>query len=96
MIRNQKNIVATIISLSSVLLVACGDNKDGGNSKSDIDKIVEATCSDLRSATSQSEAAQTLSYSMQLAESVGVTNTQLGSLLQSACADAISNAQNLP
>lgn len=59
-------------------------------------KIVEATCNDLRSASSQAEAAQTLSYAMQLAESIGVTNTQLGSYLSLACQDAINNANQLP
>ena len=59
-------------------------------------KIVSATCSDLRNASTQADAAQTLSYSMQLAESIGVSNTQLGSLLSSACQDAINNANQLP
>ena len=59
-------------------------------------QIVEATCSDLRYATSQAEAAKTLSYAMQLAESIGVTNTQLGSYLSAACQDAINDANQLP
>jgi len=78
-------------------LSACGDSsekKDDGASS--ISKIVDATCSDLRNATSSAEAAQTLSYSMQLAATVGVSNEQLGSLLSSACMDALNNANQLP
>jgi len=59
-------------------------------------KIVQATCTDLRNASSQAEAAQTLSYAMQLAESIGVSNTQLGSYLSAACYDAINDANQLP
>lgn len=59
-------------------------------------QIVEATCTDLSYATSQAEAAQALSYAMQLAQSIGVTDTQLGSYLSSACQDAINDAGQLP
>lgn len=59
-------------------------------------KIVNATCNDLRNASSQAEAARTLDYAMQLADSIGVTNTQLGSYLQATCRDALNNANLLP
>lgn len=59
-------------------------------------KIVKATCNDLRNASSQAEAARTLDYAMQLADSIGVTNTQLGSYLQATCRDALNNANQLP
>lgn len=83
--------------LPVVFLGACGgssEKKDDGASS--ISKIVDATCSDLRNATSSAEAAQTLSYSMQLATAIGVSNEQLGSLLSSACMDALNNANQLP
>lgn len=87
---------ASIISVISIaILSGCGSEKEESGDDQ-ISKIVAATCSDLRSATSQSEAANTLSYSMQLAQSIGVSNTQLGSLLSAECSDAINQAQNLP
>lgn len=64
--------------------------------QSDIERIVAATCNDLQFATSQADAARTLSYAMQLAEAVGVSNTQLGSLLQANCGSLIAAAQSLP
>ena len=83
--------------LPIVLLGACGDSsekKDDGASS--VSKIVDATCSDLRNATSSAEAAQTLSYSMQLAAAIGLSNEQLGSLLSVACMDALNNANQRP
>ena len=86
----------TVFAVASVLFLgACGSGKEESG-EDQITKIVSATCSDLRGASSQTEAANTLSYSMQLAEAIGVSNTQLGSLLSAACQDAINQAQYLP
>jgi outer membrane lipopolysaccharide assembly protein LptE/RlpB len=88
--------LTTAVAITSVLfLAACGSGSDESGDDQ-ISKIVSATCNDLRGASSQTEAANTLSYSMQLAESIGVSNTQLGSLLSAACLDTINQAQNLP
>lgn len=70
-----------------------GDEPSG---QSDIERIVAATCNDLQNAYTQSDAARTLSYAMQLAEAVGVSNTQLGSLLQAECGSLLAAAQSLP
>ena len=90
--------VASSIAIIPVLLLsACGNSaekKDSGDVS--ISDIVNATCNDLRNATTSAGAAQTLSYSMQLAEAIGVSNTQLGSLLTSTCYDALNSANQLP
>lgn len=102
----SRTILATSVLLS-FFIASCGQSSeqpkpsdDTIEQQSSVDetilKIVSATCSDLRNASSQSDAAQTLSYSMQLAESVGVSNTQLGSFLSSACQDALNYANQLP
>jgi hypothetical protein len=70
-----------------------GDEPSG---QSDVARIVDATCNDLLYATTQADAARTLSYAMQLAEAVGLSNAQLGSLLQAECGSLISAAQLLP
>jgi hypothetical protein len=91
----RKKFTSAVAITSVLFLGACGSgNEDSGDDQ--ISKIVSATCSDLRGASSQTEAANTLSYSMQLAEAIGVSNTQLGSLLSAACQDAINQAQYLP
>ena len=93
-------ILATSVLLS-FFLASCGQSSEQPEPTDDtieqqssvddtLQKIVSATCSDLRNASSQDDAAQTLSYSMQLA------NTQLGSLLSSACQDALNYANQLP
>jgi len=92
---NKKTVSFVVVSL--LFLGACGGSSEQQDSGDDaITKIVSATCSDLGNASTSAEAAQTLSYSMQLAESVGVSNTQLGSLLSSACGDVINDARTLP
>ena len=99
-------ILATSVLLS-FFLASCGQSSEQPEPTDDtieqqssvddtLQKIVSATCSDLRNASSQADAAQTLSYSMQLADSIGVSNTQLGSLLSSACQDALNYANQLP
>ena len=104
--KRSQVISASIVFLCS-LLGACGGSTEGpkpsdktiGQQDSVEDtllQIVEATCSDLRNASSQAEAAQTLSYAIQLAESIGVTSIQLGSFLSSACQDALNDANQLP
>ena len=95
------------IILVTLLFGACGQSSDEPSPSDEtieqqdsgedtLLKIVDATCTDLRNATSQAEAAQTLSYAMQLAQSIGVTDTQLGSYLSAACRDAINDANQLP
>jgi hypothetical protein len=92
----KPDLKASLLTFASVvILFGCGSSKEDSE-EDQISKIVSATCSDLRSASTQTEAANTLSYSMQLAESIGVSNTQLGSLLSAACSDAINQARNLP
>ncbi len=99
-----------IVFLTSVflsLLGACGQSSEEPSPSNEtieqqdsvedtLLNIVEATCTDLRNASSQADAAQTLSYAMQLAESIGVSNTQLGSFLSAACQDALNYANQLP
>ena len=100
-------IILTTLVLLSFLLGSCGQSSEQPSPTDDtieqqgsvdetILKIVSATCADLRNASSQADAAQTLSYSMQLADSIGVSNTQLGSLLSSACQDVLNYANQLP
>jgi hypothetical protein len=80
-----------------VIVASCGGSSPSeDNEESTISKIVTATCIDLSNATTDAEAAQALSSAMQLSESIGVSNTDLGALLQAACSDAIYNAQGLP
>lgn len=81
-----------------VIVASCGGSSpsEDNNEESTISKIVTATCIDLSNATTDAEAAQALSSAMQLSESIGVSNTDLGALLQAACSDAIYNAQGLP
>ena len=80
-----------------VIVASCGESSPSPDSDDvSISKIVAATCIDLSNATTDAEAAQTLSSAMQLSESIGVSNTQLGTLIQSACADALSYAAQLP
>jgi hypothetical protein len=87
----------SFVGLSVLFLGACGGSSDQQDSGDDtMTKIVAAACSDLRDASTSAEAAQTLNYAAQLAESVGVSNTQLGSLLSSACGEAIDYARTLP
>lgn len=103
----RSQVFCASIVLLCLLLGACGGSTEGpkpsdntiGQEDSAEDallKIVGATCSDLRNASSQAEAAQTLSYAIQLAESIGVTSEQLGSFLSSACQDALNDANQLP
>jgi hypothetical protein len=97
----------TFIAVTTLSLGACGGSSGDQEKKQDqseqdsteedtVSRIVSATCSDLRNAMTQAEAAQTLSYAMQLANSVGVSDTQLGSLLSAACIDAINRGNTLP
>lgn len=91
----RKKFTSAIAITSVLFLGACGS---GGDESGDdqISKIVSATCTDLSNATTDAEAANTLSYAIQLAESIGVSSTQLGSLLSAACLDTINQARNLP
>jgi ABC-type phosphate/phosphonate transport system substrate-binding protein len=90
------------VAMATVLLVgACGsgqkDQKEQEEPSSDwISQIVSAACSDLNSATSQAQASRTLLKAMDLAESVGVSNTQLGSLLSAECRSAVQRGNDLP
>jgi hypothetical protein len=80
-----------------VIVASCGESSPSpDNEESTISKIVTAACIDLSNATTDAEAAQALSGAMQLSESIGVSNTDLGTLLRAACSDAINNAQGLP
>jgi hypothetical protein len=80
-----------------VIVTSCGESSPSPDSdESTISKIVTATCIDLSNATTDYEAAQALSGAIQLSESIGVSNTDLGILLRAACSDAINNAQGLP
>lgn len=105
----MKKILVTfsLVVLLSSLQLACGQSSEEPSPSDEtieqeesvedtLLKIVNATCIDLRNASSQAEAAQTLSYAMQLAETIGVTSSQLGSYLSSVCQDAINNANLLP
>lgn len=103
----RSKIISLIIIFATSLLGACGQSPEVPSPSDEtieqqdsvedtLLKIVEATCSDLRNATSQAQAAQTLSNAMQLAQSIGVTDTQLGSYLSASCQDAINDANQLP
>jgi|688.fasta_scaffold283999_2 hypothetical protein len=91
----------TIASVTALLIGACGsgqkEQQDQEETSSDwISQIVSAACSDLNSATSQAQASRTLIKAMDLAASVGVSKTQLGSLLGAECQSAIQRGNDLP
>jgi len=89
--------ILSIVAVSFLFLGACGGSSEKKDSGGDtITKIVSATCSDLSNASTSAEATQTLNYAIQLAEVVGVSSTQLGSLLRSACSNTINYALTLP
>ena len=104
----KKTYIITVgLVLVTSLLGACGQSSEEPSPSDEtieqqdsvedtLLQIVQATCTDLSNATSQAEAAQTLSYAMQLAQSIGVSDTQLGSYLSAACQDAINDANTLP
>ena len=88
---------AFFVVSSLLLLGACGSKSEPEQSdKVDISDIVNATCTDLFSATTDSEASATLLTGAALAEKIGVTGETFGNYLQSSCSDAISYASNLP
>jgi len=100
-------VMSVLVLLAGSVPSACGQTSDEptpttetvaeqDSDEETLRKIVVATCTDLRNASTQADAARTLSYAMQLAESIGVSNTQLGSYLSANCQDAINNANMLP